>query len=88
MEQEKQRNQNLKFWLSGLVVCSIHSEQGTKAAAESRDCQQGGFPNSPMSGFGVVLIQKHNQESGCIDYYQVGKNKVIHKNSSFREALS
>ena len=67
------------------VANDIHGSQNTDAAADGSDSQQGLFWNAPQILLGEQLVRCHNQETGCIDYKEVDKEKFHRK--TFQEGI-
>ena len=67
-----------EFQVAGLMADSVHSDQHSDASTHHSHCQKGGFRDPPEVFSGVLLVRKHNQESGGIDYKEVAK-QILHK---------
>lgn len=66
------------------MVKQAHTCQHTKAAANGGNAQEGSFRDAPCFFYCPVLINKHKNESRCIDYKQVD-NQYIHDILTFLE---
>lgn len=68
---KQQRNAQWEESLFGLVTKQPHTQKTSQAAADSGNCPDDFFRGSAISVDSIMLIYKHNQEAGHIDYNEV-----------------
>ena len=78
MDGEDQRQANGKFEVAGLMAEQVHTCHAAKASADQRGEHQAAFRDPSQIIYGVMLVQKHNEQACGIDYNEVEKQQ-LHK---------
>ena len=86
MHEHHERNTGGELYTLGLMTESVHGHECAKATSDSGCDKQNFFGDAAFSVLSPPFINKHKQESCCINYSEVAKDEY-HFICSFQEGF-